>query len=104
MTDTHDFQLPEVLEAYWERNQVEDLFADLKRGAEVRQVQVRTSSSHNRPEDASVTLEQARESLDDSLTQAIQIYYEYEGQNWCDTLMLLPDTIHIIRTTLPSNR
>jgi hypothetical protein len=104
MTDIHDPQPPEVLEAYWDRDQVNALFADLEQGAEVRQVQVRTTSGDHPLEDSAVTLQQARQLLDDSRTKAIQIYYEYDSKTWCDTLMVLPDTIHIVRTNVPQNR
>ena len=93
-----------MLEACWDRDQVDALFADLKQGAEVKQVQVRTTSGDHRPKDSPLTLEQARELLDDSRTKAIQIYYEYDSQSWCDTLMVLPDTFRIIRTIVPKNR
>ena len=104
MTDAHDDQQPDVLEACWDRDQIDALFADLKQGAKVTQVQVRTSSGNHRSEDEAVTLEQAAEMLDDSRTKAIQIYYEYDSKNWCDTLMILPDTIRIVRTVVPPNR
>ena len=104
MTQTDDQQQPEILEAYWDRDQVDALFDDLKQGADVSHVQVRTTSSHQRPADATVTLEQARELLDDNHAKAIQIYYEYEGKAWCDTLMPMADTMHIIRTIVPPNR
>jgi hypothetical protein len=103
MSDQNDTPPPEVLEANWDRDQVEALFADLKLGADVKRVQVR-SNAGNRPRDSEVTLEQARELLDDSHTKAIQIYYEYESKTWCDTLMFLSDTIRIVRTTLPQSR
>ena len=104
MTDTDDHRPPEVLEANWDRDRVAALFTDLQRGAEVRHVQVRSTSGNNRSEDSTVTLEQARELLDDNLAKAIQIYYEYDGKSWCDTLMPSHDTIHILRTIVPPNR
>ena len=104
MTDTDDQHQPDVLEAYWDRERVDALFADLKQGAIVTQVQVRTSSGNHRPSDSAVTLDQARELLNNGLAKAIQIYYEFDGDHWCDTLMPLTDTIHIIRTTVPPSR
>jgi hypothetical protein len=101
MTDSDDQHQPDVLEAYWDRDQVDALFADLKQGATVKQVQVRASSGDNRPEGSVTTLEQARELLDDGLAKAIQIFYEFGGETWCDTLIPLPDTIRIVRTTVP---
>ena len=103
MTDAHQDQ-PELFEAYWDRHQVDALFADLKQGARISQVQVRTMSGTNRLSDSAVTLEQAHELLDHGRAKAIQIYYDYDGKNWCDTLMALPDSIRIIRTTVPADR
>ena len=101
MTDApHD--PPEVLEAYWDRSQVDTLFADLQRGATIKRVHVRTAAASHRPIDEAVSLEQARERLDDCHTKAIQIYYDFGGQGWCDTMFLLPDKIRIIRTMLPA--
>lgn len=104
MNDTGDRQPPEVLEANWDRDQVDALFADLKQGAEVKQVQVRATSDDNRLEDSTVTLDIAHELLDDRRTKAIQIYYEYDSKTWCDTLMVLPDMIRIVRTTICQSR
>jgi hypothetical protein len=104
MTDTDDHHPPDVLEAYWDRDRVAALFADLEQRAEVRHVRVRTASGNNRPEDSAVTLEQARELLNDNLAKAIQIYYEYDGESWCDTLMPSPNSIHVIRTNVPPER
>ena len=101
MTDSHDHHQPELLEALWDRDQVDALFADLEQGAKVRHVQVRTTAGDHRAQDSAVNLEQARELLDDIRTKAIQIYYEYDSKTWCDTLMVLPDTIRIVRTTVP---
>lgn len=104
MPDADDHQQPEVLAANWDREQVDALFADLKQGAKVKQVQVRTSSGNNGPEDSTVTLEKASELLDDGRVKAIQIYYDYDSQTWCDTLMVLPGTIRIVRTTVSHSR
>ena len=104
MTETDPHHQPEVFEADWDRDQVDAFFDDLKRGAEVKRVQVRTTSGNNRPDESVVTLEQARRRLDNGRTTAIQIYYEYEDKTWCDTLMISPNTIRIVRTTVPKNR
>ena len=103
MTDTED-RLPEVFEAVWDHDQVATLFEDLQQSAEVKRVQVRTASDGQRPQDSIVTLQRARELLAEDVTKAIQIYYEYDGRSWCDTLMFLTDNIRIVRTTLPADR
>ncbi|MCA9214765.1 MAG: hypothetical protein KDB27_16955 [Planctomycetales bacterium] len=102
MTEADQHQ-PEVFEAYWGRDQVDALFTDLERHAKVTHVQIRTLSD-SQPRNSTVTLECAREMLDDSHVKAIQIHYEFDGDSWCDTLVLMPESIRIVRTTVPFDR
>ncbi|EMI19924.1 hypothetical protein RMSM_03141 [Rhodopirellula maiorica SM1] len=88
---------PEILEAHWELEQVFQLFDDLSQGANVQHVQVRTASG-GRAQDQSVTLLEAKELLKNGDARAIQIRYTFEAQDWCDTLMVKSDEVHIIRT------
>ncbi len=101
MTESHDAsdpnEPPEILEAHWDREQVVQLFHDLSEGANVQHVQVRTVSD-SRSQDQAVTLLEAKELLEKDEARAIQIRYDFDGQNWCDTLMVKPDEVHIIRT------
>ena len=90
---------PELLEAHWDLEQVVQLFRDLNEGADVQHVQVRTASD-GRAQDQSVTLLEAKELLEKGEARAIQIRYDFDEQNWCDTLMVKPDEVHIIRTRL----
>lgn len=90
---------PEMLEAQWDRDQVNALFDDLSAGAQVEHVQVR-SSARGGPNDRAVTLEEARELFDSQDAKAIQIRYRFEEDTWCDTLMVQSDTVKIIRTRL----
>jgi hypothetical protein len=89
--------LPEILEAEWDHGQVMALFDDLSRGAEVSHVQVRSNNS-NRPQDQRATLDEASEMFRDRAAKAIQIQYRFDGQAWCDTLMVGEHTTKIIRT------
>lgn len=91
----HD-PLPDVLEATWDRDQIQELFSDLEHGASVKHVQVRTASGAAR--DSAVTLGQAKQLFEDGTAHAIQIHYEFEGQAWCDTLIVSPTTVRVIRT------
>lgn len=93
----HTNDSPEIFEAHWDREQVKDLFNELRSGAEVIHVQVRTMSA-NGLENHAVTLDQAQQLLDDGGAKMIQIRYHFEGQGWCDTLMVMPQEIRIIRT------
>jgi hypothetical protein len=87
---------PEVLMAEWDLAQVLTLFDDLERGADVKHVQVRSSISKS-TNDTKATLGEAKQQLTDGSAKAIQIYYDFEQQSWCDTLMVLPDCIRVIR-------
>lgn len=87
---------PEVLMAEWDLPKVLTLFDDLERGAEVKHVQARSSMGKS-TNDTSVSLGEAKQMLSDGSAKAIQIYYDFEQQSWCDTLMVLPDCIRVIR-------
>lgn len=88
---------PDVLEAIWDREQIEALFADLAAGATVTHVQVRTSAA-GPPSDAAVSLDEAKQLFDERRALAIQIRYDFQRQQWCDTLMVLPVGVRIVRT------
>ncbi|GAA4443530.1 hypothetical protein [Novipirellula rosea] len=101
MNEPHDAldpnETPEILEAHWDREQVVQLFHDLSEGANVQHVQVRAASD-GRAADQSVTLLEAKALFEQGEARAIQIRYDFDEQNWCDTLMVKPDEVHIIRT------
>ncbi|NND95802.1 MAG: hypothetical protein HKN47_00565 [Pirellulaceae bacterium] len=88
---------PEILEAQWGRDQVNAFFEDLKQGADGEHVQVRSISERG-PIDRSVTLSDAHDLFANDDAKAIQIRYRFEEDGWCDTLMVFPDHVKIIRT------
>ncbi|MGI9455138.1 MAG: hypothetical protein ACR2NU_01165 [Aeoliella sp.] len=90
-------ELPELFQGDLDAEQLDALFADLERGAQVQLVQVRTSSGPS-PHDRQVTLAEARVLLRQTDTKAVQIRYEFEQQSWCDTLMVLPTGVRLVRT------
>ena len=87
--------LPEILEAEWGNDLMMELFSDLKNGAEVSHVQLRTANG-----DAAVSLEQARDAFLAGTAKAIQIRYRFEGESWSDTIMPGEPTTRIIRTKM----
>jgi hypothetical protein len=89
--------LPEILQAEWARDQVLQLFADLRAGAEVQQVQLRSTTA-----EAAVTLEAAQAAFTADQAQAIQVRYIFEGEVWCDTILPGNPTTKIIRNRLAS--
>ena len=93
-----DFEgdLPELLEAEWDRDQVLQLFLDLAAGADVQHVQLRTASN-----DRKVTLAEAEAAFIESWAKAIQVRYRFEGELWSDTILPGDPTTKIIRSKLP---
>ena len=95
---------PDVLEDQWEHEKVDALFRDLEQGAKVLHVQVRGTSSQasGSGADRAVTLKEAHRLFHLKEVQSIQIRYEFSGQVWCDTLIVIPEAVRIIRTELPA--
>ena len=88
---------PQLFQSELSPDEVEALFADLKLGAEVTHVQVKMASGMGAA-DSKMTLTDAHELLRLGQVAAIQIRYRYEQQDWCDTLMVLPHAVRIVRT------
>ena len=94
----HDGSEPQVLETEWDRDQVNELFHDLSLGAVVQHVQVRMNGAGG-TEDKEVELDEARQLFNRGESKAIQIRYAFDGEVWCDTLMVGPKLTRIIRTS-----
>jgi len=90
--------LPEILQAEWAKDQVLQLFADLAAGAQVKHVQLKSSST-----DATVTLAVAEAAFAADDATAIQVRYLFEHEMWCDTIMPGNPTNKIIRNRLPTD-
>jgi hypothetical protein len=88
--------LPEILQAEWAKDQVLQLFDDLRDGAEVQHVQLKS-----RDTDGAVALAQARLTFVSGEAQAIQVRYIFENEMWCDTILPGDPTTKIIRNRLP---
>ena len=94
---------PQILEAEWEPDQILLLLADLQRGSETGQVQIehvqlRTRDGQSNVHDQSATIADAEISFRDGTAKAIQLRYRFDGEAWCDTLMVGPQTTRVIRT------
>ncbi|QDV62540.1 hypothetical protein [Crateriforma conspicua] len=89
--------LPEILQAEWSADQVLQLFDDLRDGADVQHVQMKSPQT-----DATVTLAEAHASFAAKEAIAIQVRYVFENETWCDTIMPGDPTTKIIRNRLPS--
>lgn len=92
--------LPELLEAFWPREQVAALFDDLKDGADVTHVQLRRSGRHG-IQDSAVELDDAKAAFLAGEAIAIQVKYCFEGQAWCDTILPQQMGAKVVRCPLP---
>jgi hypothetical protein len=88
--------LPELLQAEWGTDQVLQLFDDLRDGADVEHVQLRTIE-----QDGTATLADAKRAFANGNAQAIQVRYRFESEMWCDTIMPGDPTTKIIRNRVP---
>ncbi len=93
----NDAPLPEILHAEWAKDQVLQLFDDLRDGADVQQVQLKSTNA-----DVAVTLAQAKHAFLSGEAQAIQVRYLFENELWCDTIMPGNPTTIIIRNRFAS--
>ena len=106
--DPSDPQEPtqEVYHDDWSTEQIEQLFLDLAAGAEVEHVQLKRTGpveplSLDSIGDQRVTLQEASDAFQRGDASAIQIRYRFEGQVWCDTLLVREADVRIVRTPLP---
>lgn len=88
--------LPEILTAEWAADQVMQLFDDLRDGAEVVHVQLRSGVT-----DAAVKLSDAKAAFAAGTAQAIQVRYRFENEMWCDTIRPGNPTTQVIRNRVP---
>lgn len=93
-----DDPIPELLQVEWPADQVLQLFDDLRDGAVVEHVQLRSPTV-----DTTVTLAQAKKAFAEQKAEAIQVRYRYEDEAWCDTIMPGDPTTKIIRNRLPKS-
>lgn len=98
MSDAFESE-PTLYEAVWDREQLRQLFADLNQAAEIQHVQVRTEVDGSRG-DRTVTLGEAEALFEAGQAAAIQVRYCFDGEQWCDTVMIDANAARIIRTRI----
>ncbi len=104
MNDANQPPQPEVLEATWDRARIATLFDELRQHAEIHRIQVRTLPASGSPHDTTATLDEAGRLLQEDRAVAVQIYYRFDDQCWCDSLFPDGDSIRVVRTALPADR
>jgi hypothetical protein len=93
---------PTLYEAVWDREKMRQLFADLNQAAEIQHVQVRAEVDGARG-DRTVSLAEAEALFHAGQAAAIQVRYCFDGEQWCDTVMIEADEARIIRTRIPKS-
>ena len=96
---------PELFEGLLDGQQVAALFADLREHADIRRVQVRSAAPAGiGVSDRTVPLAEARRLLQEGSVAAVQIYYDFDGKVWCDTLFPTRDSVRLLRAVVPPAR
>lgn len=91
----HGESLPNLLEGQLDREQCAKLFSDLSESAQVLHVQVRPTVA--REGDRKTSLHEAQRMLDSGNARRVQIRYNYKGDTWCDTLVVLNAGVRLVR-------
>lgn len=94
---TEPLKLPPLQQTVLDVATADALFRDLSACTRVLCIRPKHAPQTHTPEDAALTLEQARVRLATGLILGVQIRYAYEGHTWCDTLLRRPVGLTLIR-------
>jgi hypothetical protein len=83
--------LPELQQAQFDAAELENLLRDIAACAHLTEVIPKYSATAHVPEIAVLTIEDGRRLLLEGGARAVQFRYRYEGADWWDTVMALPD-------------
>ena len=89
-------KLAELQDAILDAETLECLFRDLELCTEILGVMPRRARNQMVP-DVNVTLSDAKALLMGGAVSGVQIRYRYEGGEWWDTLMRLPQGVRLVR-------
>jgi hypothetical protein len=89
-----DAQGPELYEGDLDDDALDALFMDLAACAEIQNIRTRGAAAADGPP---ASLEVARSQLGSGAVTAVQILYRFEGEGWCDTLMVRPEGVRLVR-------
>lgn len=97
MSDAMDYnELPDLNDAMLSGEEIHRLFDDIERCTVVVSIVVKTGPRQHTP-DAGVSLAQARTMLLEGEARGVQLRYQYQGEEYCDTLMRMPDGVRLVR-------
>lgn len=89
-------ELPTINEAILDANTLSQLFEDVSRCTHLIEIIVKRDPRSQTP-DATHTLDEARQMLEEGAAMGIQLRYSYDGAQWWDTLIRTPAGIRIVR-------
>jgi hypothetical protein len=89
-------KLPELQQAILEPAILEQLFHDLEHCTDIIEV-IPKFRRQAQVAPANITLQQAAALLDTREARAVQVRYRYQNADWCDTLMVTPEGIRLVR-------
>ncbi len=83
--------LPDLRQAQFDAAELERLIRDIGACADITEIIPKFSAAGHVPENASLSLDDGRRLLLDGGARAVQFRYRYDGADWWDTVMALPD-------------
>lgn len=97
MTDTNlsKLNLPELHQAELDPATLEALFTDLEAFTKILAVIPKATQGHVEPKN--ISLNQGRELILKGQLRGLQIRYQYDGNEWWDTLICTPSGVRITR-------
>lgn len=89
-------ELPAINESILDTDTLNQLFEDVRRCTHLIEVIVKHGPRAQIP-DATYTLDDAQQLLEDGSVMGVQLRYSYDGAQWWDTLIRKQAAIHIVR-------
>ena len=83
--------LPDLLQAQFDAAELQTLLHDIDACAQITEIIPKFSATGHVPGDTALTLDDGRRHLLDGSARAVQFRYRFEGADWWDTIMALPD-------------
>ena len=89
-------RLPDVQQAVLDADTLDALFRDLAQCTQILAVVPKTAAAGMVAE-RSLSLDDARAGLTSGAFRGVQVRYRYDRQEWCDTLMVTPAGVRLVR-------
>lgn len=89
--------LPDLNQALLDEAGLAELLSDIEACTEATEIIPKQAAEGYVAENATLTLADARRMLAARAVRAVQIRYRYDGVDWWDTLMVLPEGYRLVR-------